>query len=289
MEGESAHGRKKIKIAGIQFAVTDAVERNVARARELLSLSHERGANLASFAALFCFPWFPFREKADPTPFAQSVPGPLVEEFSSLARSYDMVIVLPLCERDGKRTYNAAAVIDADGALLGTYRKVHLPQIPLWYEKDCFSPGDRGFPVFKTKYVTLGVQICWDNFFPEGGRALGLKGAQLIVCPTAAAMKTHERWHTAIAANGIANGLYCLRVNRAGSESAQDFYGETFATNPDGELIGEPAGMNDSVSLFDIDLDEIDRIRGLWPFYKDRRPEVYRREPFPAKPARSGT
>jgi predicted amidohydrolase len=280
MEGESAHSGKRIKIAGIQFAATDDVERNVTRARELLSISHEKGANLASFAGLFCFPWFPFREKADPSPFAQGIPGPLVEEFSTLAGLYDMVIVLPLCERDGKRIYNAAAVIDADGSLLGTYRKVHLPRIPLWYEKDCFSPGDKGFPVFKTKYLSLGVQICWDNFFPEGSRALGLKGAELIVCPTAAAMKTHERWRTVIAANSIANGLFCLRVNRTGSESAQDFYGETFATNPDGELIGEPAGMNDSVSLFEIDLGEISRVRRLWPFYDDRRPEVYRREPL---------
>ncbi len=174
-----------------------------------------------------------------------------------------------------KRT---SVVIDADGALLGVYRKVHVPRIPLWYEKDCFRPGDRGFPVFRTKYVTCGIQICWDNFFPEGSRILGLGGAQLIVCPTAAAMKTQDRWRTAIAANSIANGLFSLRVNRTGSEQSQDFYGETFATNPDGELIDEPAGMNDSVSLFDIDLADVLKARSLWPFFSDRRPDVYRRE-----------
>ncbi len=156
---------------------------------------------------------------------------------------------------------------------------MHVPQIPLWYERDCFTPGDTGFPVFSTRYVTLGVQICWDNFFPEGCRALALKGARLIVCPTAAAMKTHERWQTVIAANSITNGVFSLRVNRTGSEAAQDFYGETFAANPDGELMGEPSGMNDSVSIYDIDTGEVERVRSLWPFLEDRRPTVYRKEP----------
>ena len=267
-----------MKIAGIQFAVTDTVERNVARAQELLSLSHEEGARLASFSELFNVPWFPRSPKADPAPFAQEIPGPLTEEFSKLAADLDMVIVLPLCERQGVKHYNSAAVINADGALLGVYRKVHVPQIPFWHEKDCFAPGDGGLPIFRTKYLTIGVQICWDVFFPEGSRALGLKGAELIVCPTAAAMRTHERWQTAIAANSIANGLFSLRVNRTGSEESQDFYGETFATNPDGELMEEPAGMNDSVSVFDIDRAEVKRARSLWPFFADRRPDVYRHE-----------
>jgi len=267
----------RVKIAGIQFAVTEAAERSVARAKELLSLSHEQGAQLVSFSELFASPWFPCRPKADPAPFAEPVPGPLTDEFCRLAGEYAMVIVLPLCERKGSRYYNAAAVIDADGTLLGVYRKVHVPQIPLWHEKDCFTPGDGGFPVFKTRYLTIGVQICWDNFFPEGSRALGLAGAALIVAPTAAAMKTHERWETAIAANSIVNGLFCLRVNRTGSEEHQDFYGETFATNPDGELIGRPADMNDSVSLFEIDPADVGRARSMWPFFTDLRPDVYRR------------
>ncbi len=268
---------QRLKIAGIQFAVTESVERSITRAKELLSLSHEQGAQLVSFSELFSSPWFPCRPKADPAPFAETIPGPLTEEFCRLAGNYGMVIVLPLCERKGSRYYNSAAVIDADGRLLGVYRKVHIPQIPLWHEKDCFSPGNTGLPVFKTRYLTLGVQICWDNFFPEGSRALGLGGAQLIVAPTAAAMKTHERWQTAVAANSIANGLFCLRVNRTGSEESQDFYGETFATDPDGELIGEPAGMTDSVSLFEIDPADVDRARSMWPFFADRRPDVYRR------------
>lgn len=280
--GNDNHTRRyateqRIKIAGIQFSVTETVERCVARAKELLSLSHEQGAQLVSFSELFCNPWFPSRPKADPAPFAETIPGPLTEEFGRLAGDYGMVIVLPLVERKGSRYYNSAAVIDADGTLAGVYRKVHVPQIPLWYEKDCFTPGNKGLAVFKTRYLTIGVQICWDNFFPEGSRVLGLSGAQLIVAPTAAAMKTHERWQTAIAANSIANGVFCLRVNRTGSEENQDFYGETFATNPDGELIGEPAGMTDSVSLFEIDPAEVQRVQSMWPFFADRRPGVYRR------------
>jgi agmatine deiminase len=267
----------KIKVAGIQFAITDDMERNVDRARDLLKLAHDEGARVAAFAELFYCPWFPAHEHADPAPFAQAVPGPLTDQFSELARLYETVLVLPICERAGRRFFNSAVVIDADGSILGAYRKVHLPRLPLWYEKDCFSPGDGGVPVFETRYLTIGVQICWDNFFPEGSRVLGLRGADLIVCPTAAAMRTHDRWQTAIAANAITNGLYCLRVNRTGSEEAQDFYGETFAIDPDGELMGEPAGMNDSVSLFEADLAEVEGVRELWPFYGDRRPEVYRR------------
>ena len=267
-----------LKIAGIQFAAGEEKERNIKKAMSFADVAVESGAKLISFAELFATPWFAHEENDDPSravPFAESIPGPTTEEFSALAKKKEVVMVLPIAELEEDRVYNAAAVIDADGSLLGTYRKVHLPRLPLWYEKDYFTPGDRGFPVFTTAYLTLGVQICWDNYFPEGSRILGLKGAELIISPTAAAMKTHERWQTAISANAIANGLFALRVNRTGSEAVQDFYGETFCVDPDGELLGEPAGMNDSVSLFDIDLEHVKRTRAMWPYFEDRRPEVY--------------
>lgn len=233
---------------------------------------------IISFSELFNTIWFPYVEGGDISlkkKFSETIPGPTVEEFSPLAKKWEMVIVLPISEIDGDLFYNSAAVIDADGKLLGVYRKVHIPRLPLWYEKDYFTPGDKLFPVFKTKYVRLGVQICWDNFFPEGSRAIGLGGGQLIVCPTASAMKTFERWEKVISANAIANGLFALRINRTGSETAQDFYGETFCVNPEGEIISEPAGMNDSLSIFEIDTAEIEQTRKMWPFFEDRRPETY--------------
>ncbi len=269
---------------------------NIAKAKELLELAHREDIKVASFAELFHLPWFPHTKTADPTNFAETIPGPIVEEFSPLAKKMDMVLILPIveigksnCNSTGNKTtdknifYNSAAIIDADGKYLGKYRKAHIPQLPLWYEKQYFTPGSgdnkRGmknpFPVFTTKYVKLGVQICWDNFFPEGSRALGLGGAELIVAPTAAAMKTHDKWEKVIMANAITNGLFTLRVNRTGSEKAQDFYGESFCVDPNGEMIGEPSGMNDGLSISEIDLNMIKEVREMWPFFKDRRPELY--------------
>ena len=246
---------------------------------------------MASFTELFHLPWFPHTKTEDPTNFAETIPGPIVEEFSPLAKKMDMVLILPILEtgrannkdQDKKMFYNTAAIIDADGKYLGKYRKVHIPQLPLWYEKQYFTPGSgddkmgtkNPFPVFQTKYVKLGVQICWDNFFPEASRALGLGGAELIIAPTAAAMKTHEKWEKAIMANAITNGIFVLRVNRTGSEKAQDFYGESFCVDPNGEMIGEPSGMNDGLSIHEINLNMIKEVREMWPFFKDRRPELY--------------
>jgi N-carbamoylputrescine amidase len=286
------------KIAGIQFRATEDLRRNIEKGKELLALAGGENVRVVSFAELFHLPWFPHTREADLVPLAETIPGPIVEEFSPLAEKMDVVIVLPILEvekgrnkggdgsKDGNRYYNAAAVIDADGKYLGKYRKVHIPQLPLWYEKDYFTPGGgRGtkdpFPVFQTKYLKLGVQICWDNFFPEGSRALGLSGAELIVSPTAAAMKTHEKWEKVISANAITNGLFTMRVNRTGSEAAQDFYGESFCVDPNGEMIGEPSGMNDGISLFEIDLRMIEEVREMWPFYRDRRPEIYGRRSCP--------
>lgn len=271
-------GSTILKIAGIQFAAVEEKERNLKKAMSFAEVAIDGGAKLISFSVLFTTHWFAYEENDDPAravPFAEPIPGPTTEEFSALAKKKGVVMVLPIAELEEDRVYNAAAVIDADGSLLGTYRKVHLPRLPLWYEKDYFTPGDRGFPVFTTKYLTLGVQICWDNYFPEGSRILGLKGAELIVSPTAAAMKTQERWQTAISANAITNGLFALRVNRTGSEKVQDFYGETFCVDPNGELLSMPADMNDSVSLFDIDLEDVKKTRALWPYFEDRRPDVY--------------
>lgn len=280
-----------LKISAIHFRATEDIKRNIEKGKELLALAHKEGVKVVSFAELFHLPWFPHKRGADPAPFAETIPGPIVEDFSPLAKKMDAVIVLPIFEvekgrnKSEDRYYDTAAVIDANGKYLGKYRKVHIPQLPLWYEKDYFTPAGGGgkggtrdpFPVFRTKYVKLGVQICWDNYFPEGSRALGLNGAELIVAPTASAMKTHEKWEKVISANAITNGLFSMRINRTGSEVAQDFYGESFCVNPDGEMIGEPSGMNDGVSIFEIDLKMIEEVREMWPFYKDRRPELYDR------------
>jgi len=159
---------------------------------------------------------------------------------------------------------------------LGSYRKIHVPQIPLWEERYYFSSGDHGFPVFSTKFGPIGVQICWDNFFPEGSRILALKGAKIIFSPTAAAFASQRKWETVISGNSVANGIYIFRVNRVGSEAKQDFYGRSFCISPEGELMDKPTGMKDSIALVEIDLRNIDKARKEWPFLRDRRPDNYK-------------
>ena len=207
---------------------------------------------------------------------AEEMEGPTIREMQKLAQTGEVVLICPIFEREGENYYNSAVVIDAGGKILGVYRKIHIPQIPLWEEKYYFSSGNLGFPVFQTKFATLGIQICWDNFFPEGSRILTLKGAQIIFSPTAAAFASQEKWRTVIAGNAMVNGVYILRVNRVGSEEKQDFYGRSFCVSPEGELLDRPTGMKEGILLVEIDLKTIDRIRKEWPFLKDRRPEAYR-------------
>ena len=208
---------------------------------------------------------------------AERVDGPSIKKMQKIAKENEAVLVCPMFEMDEDKTfYNSAIVIDAGGEILGKYRKIHLPQIPLWEEKYYFTPGNLGFPVFKTKFAVIGVQLCWDNFFPEGSRILALKGAQIIFSPTAAAFASQKKWETVISSNAISNGVYLFRVNRVGSEEKQDFYGKSFCVSPEGELLDEPTGMKEGIALIDINLKSIDKVRKEWPFFKDRRPETYK-------------
>ena len=158
---------------------------------------------------------------------------------------------------------------------MGSYRKIHVPQIPLWEERYYFSSGNHGFPVFKTKFAPIGVQICWDNFF-QRDQIISIKGAKILFSPTAAAFASQRKWETVISSNAIANGVYIFRVNQVGSEEKQDFYGRSFCISPEGELLDKPTGMKDGIALIEIDLKNIDKTRKEWPFLRDRRPEVYK-------------
>jgi len=208
---------------------------------------------------------------------AEGVPGPSTETMQKIAQRSEAAIILPIFEKDPEEGYfNTVVVIDGDGEILGKYRKIHVPQIPLWEEKAYFQPGNLGFPVFPTRYGRLGIQICWDNFFPEGTRILALKGAQIIFAPTAAAFESQAKWEKVICANAATSGIYIFRVNRVGKEIKQNFYGKSFCVNPDGDLIDQPSGAQEGVVMAEIDLLEIERTRRVWTFWRDRRPEVYR-------------
>jgi N-carbamoylputrescine amidase len=265
-----------IKLAGIQLSCCEEKERNIEKAIKFSQVAIEKGAHIICFQELFTTHWFPKEMNKHYFSYAEKIDGPTISKIQTLAKKNEVVLICPIFERGEEAFYNSAVIIDAGGEILGSYRKIHIPQIPLWEEKYYFSPGNLGFPIFKTKFGIIGVQICWDNFFPEGSRILALKGAQIIFSPTAAAFASQKRWETVLSSNAISNGVYILRVNRVGSEEKQDFYGKSFCISPEGELVDQPTGMREGIALIDIDLKGIAQARREWPFFKDRRPEVYK-------------
>jgi N-carbamoylputrescine amidase len=265
-----------IRIAGVQMACSSSKGKNIDKAVTMVHLAAERGARMICLQELFHTYWFPRDISKEGFQLAEPADGPTVATMRRVARERQVVLICPIFEKDGEEGfYNSAVVIDSKGDVLGVYRKVHIPQIPLWEEKSYFASGDKGFPVFETDYGRIGVQICWDNFFPEGTRCLALRGAQIVFAPTAAAFASQERWRTMISANAMANGIFILRVNRVGSEEKQDFYGKSFCVGPEGELLGSPSGIKDGVLFADVDLSDISRYRKEYPFLADRRPNTY--------------
>lgn len=265
-----------VKLAGIQISCSEEKERNIEKALKLTQIAIEKGANLICFQELFTTHWFPREMNKRHFSLAEKIEGVTISRMRKLAKENEVVLICPIFESDQNCFYNSAVVIDANGEILGSYRKIHVPQIPLWEERYYFSTGNHGFPVFRTKFAPVGIQICWDNFFPEGSRILALKGAKILFAPTAAAFASQRKWETVISSNAIANGVYIFRVNRVGSEEKQDFYGKSFCISPEGELLDKPTGLKDSIALIEIDLKTIDKVRREWPFLKDRRPEIYK-------------
>jgi N-carbamoylputrescine amidase len=264
-----------MKIGGIQFSCHKDKERNVEKALKMADMAVEAGAQILCFQELFNSYWFPNGRDKKAFAAADSVDGPTVGMMRKKAEQAGVVIVLPLFEQEDSHFFNSAVVIDADGSINGTYRKLHIPDIPLWEEKFYFSSGDRGLPVFETKFGKIGVQISWDNLFPEGTRILALKGADIVFAPTACAFKSQHIWQTVITGNAIANSIFVMRVNRVGSEETQDFYGMSFCVNPEGELLGGPTGRQDGILLADVNLESLGEIRREWPILRERRPDLY--------------
>lgn len=265
-----------MKVAGIQMKCYPNPEQNLEKALYLLQMAAEEKVKMVCFQELFHTPWFPKSKEEKNFYLAEDVHGPLVKHLKQKAKEFQMVVIAPIFEREDNKFFNSCVVIDQNGVLLGTYRKNHLPQIPLWEETFYFSPGDLGFPIFHTQLATIGVQICWDNFYPEGSRILALKGAQIIFCPTACAFASFPKWEKMIAANAIANGLFCFRVNRVGEEGEQHFYGRSICFDPNGEPLMKPSGHHDGIVVADIELEMIEEVRKGWTFLSKRRPEIYK-------------
>ena len=206
-----------MRIAGIQMSAGPDVAKNIARGVEMADVAAEKGAKVIGFPELCLTPWFPRQEDRSRFSLAHEVSGEAISAFVKTSIRNQVVIVLPFFEKNADRYFNSAVVIDC-GRIAGLYRKVHLPDLPLYKEQFYFSPGDTGFPVFETSRGKIGVQICWDNLFPEGTRILALKGADIVFAPTAASLDTHALWERAVTANAFANNLFVFRVNRVGQE-----------------------------------------------------------------------
>ena len=239
------------------------------------------GAKVICFQEIFTGPYFcnvqdpSFYDLAEPIP-----DGPTVSAMMKLAKETSMVVVVPIYERVDEGTfYNTAAVIDADGSLLGIYRKTHIPQVEGFWEKFYFRPGNLGYPVFDTAVGRVGVYICYDRHFPEGWRELGLKGAKIVFNPSATT-RGHSKylWQLEQPAAAVANQYFVGAINRVGAEDLTDtdYYGSSYFVDPRGQTVGDPASdTQDEVVVRDLDMSEIEAARRHWAFYRDRRPEVY--------------
>ena len=211
---------------------------------------------------------------------AEPVPGPTVEKLAPLAKKYQMVMVVPLYEREQAGVYyNTAAILDADGSYLGKYRKTHIPQVAGFWEKFFFRPGNLGYPVFKTRYATIGAYICYDRHFPEGARALGLAGAEIVFEPSATTAGHSEYlWEIEQKSHAVANGYFVGTNNRVGKEgpwNIGEFYGKSYFCDPRGNILAQASRDKDELVVADLDLEMIETVRTQWQFYRDRRPELY--------------
>jgi N-carbamoylputrescine amidase len=274
-----------VTVGLIQMHCQEAPGRNLARAQTLVRQAARRGAQVICLPELYRSRYFCQTEDFAAFKLAEPVPGPSTRAFARLARQLGVVLVVPVFERRAPGLYhNSAVVIDADGKLAGQYRKMHIPDDPLYYEKFYFTPGDLGFRSFATRHGQIGVLICWDQWYPEAARLTALTGAQILFLPTAIGWHQHEKatlgqkqfeaWVTAQRAHAIANGLFVAAPNRCGTENTIEFWGGSFVAGPFGELLAQ-AGQEEELVLAQCDFDQIDDQRIHWPFLRDRRIDAF--------------
>jgi N-carbamoylputrescine amidase len=248
----------------------------------LIEEAARRDVQVLCLQELFYGPYFPAEQSTRWYAMVERIPdGPTVTLMQSLAKKHGMVMIVPVYEEDMTGLYyNAAAVLDADGAYLGKYRKNHLPHCaPGFWEKFYFRPGNLGYPVFQTRVGKIGVYICYDRHFPEGARALGLAGAEIVFNPSATVAGLSEYlWELEQPAHAVANGYFVGAINRVGHERPWDigeFYGKSYFCDPRGKIAAQGSRDRDEVVVADLDLDQILEVRNVWQFYRDRRPETY--------------
>lgn len=279
---------KTVRLAAVQMGMTSVLEENLNKVERLVREAAAGGANIVLLPELFENLYFCQVEREEFFELAHPVEGhPFLERFQNLARELGVVLPLSFFERAGQAHYNSLAAIDADGALLGVYRKSHIPDGPGYEEKYYFTPGDSGFKVWDTRYGRVGAGICWDQWYPETARAMTLMGAELLLYPTAIGSEpaevgtpnTHQMWQRAMQGHAVSNVVYLGAANRVGTETIegheQTFYGHSFLTDYTGEIRAELGAEEEGVITFELDFALARAYRAGMGFFRDRRPELY--------------
>ncbi len=270
-----------VRAAIVQTEWTGDKESMIKKNADYARQAAQQGAQVLCFQELFYGPYFCQVQENEHFEYAEAVPdGPTTEFMKDLAKETRMVLVVPVFEKEQDGFYyNTAAVIDNDGTYLGKYRKHHIPHVKGFWEKFYFRPGNLGYPVFDTAAGKIGVYICYDRHFPEGWRALGLNGAQIVFNPSATSRGlSMYLWNLEQPAAAVANEYYIGAINRVGKEEFgdNDFYGSSYFVDPRGQIVGESASDTDEeLVVRDLDLDKIEEVRQQWAFYRDRRPDAY--------------
>jgi N-carbamoylputrescine amidase len=279
-----------VNIGLVQLSMSDDAAANMAGAVAGVRAAAAQGAQIICLPELFRSLYFCQSEEHVNFALAEPVPGPSTDLFCALARELGVVIIASLFEKRAEGLYhNTAAVIDADGSYLGKYRKMHIPDDPLFYEKFYFTPGDLGFKVFPTRFGRVGVLICWDQWYPEAARLTALRGADLLFYPTAIGwhpaekaeygVAQHQSWETIQRSHGVANGCYVVSVNRTGHEGDPqggiEFWGQSFLSDPSGSILAKAPVDEGATLVVPVDLARLDVQRTHWPFLRDRRIDAY--------------
>jgi N-carbamoylputrescine amidase len=286
----TANRDSKFKIGLVQTKCSTDSEANLQRVIAGIREAAEKGAEIICLQELFRSQYFCREENAALFSLAETIPGPSTEALGAVAKSLGVAVVASLFEKRAHGLYhNTAAIIDADGSLAGIYRKMHIPDDPLFYEKFYFTPGDLGFLNFETRFSRIGVQVCWDQWYPEGARLTSLQGANVLFYPTAIGWHPSEKaqhgeaqldaWRTIQRAHAIANGVYVAAVNRTGfegtPENGLEFWGNSFVSDPFGRVIAQAPANEEQVLGAECDPKQMDEVRRNWPFFRDRRIDAY--------------
>lgn len=284
---------KILKVGMVQQSCTADIASNIAKLQSNIRACAAAGAQLVVLQELHNSVYFCQTENASLCDLAEPIPGPSTETFGALAKELGIVLVLSLFERRTAGIYhNTAVVIEKDGTIAGRYRKMHIPDDPCYYEKFYFTPGDLGFRPIETSVGTLGVLVCWDQWYPEAARLMALNGAQILIYPTAIGgvgtdpveeqKVQRDAWQLVQRGHSVANGLPVITVNRTGHEddpsgttSGLDFWGTSFATGPQGEILAQFGQDEEGIKVVEVDLDRTEYVRRGWPFFRDRRIDAY--------------